>query len=635
MVMKAMRGGGKSGGILKFFLFTLLGMAVGGLVLSSFSTTSGVSSNDVARIENNSISIRSFDRALQRAVSRYGISTKQAYKIGMADDVLASEIRSYFLLDEAKSLGIEIGKKPLARYISQVILPYKKEGLSLQEVLEDRLKRMGMSEKEFIHDIEKEISERILVNSVRTAFSPNLDLLAKDLYLFQTQTRNIEIMLFPDADIDNIEPATEEQLKRLYESVKFTSYKIPEYRSFKVAVFDPEKIGDEFHVSDEEVLAVYDNNPDNFHVGEQLVLSQIVTKDEKQANDIYSLVKAGDALKVAVIKIMGEDAPYIEGVKFETSMMLPDLMKALEDKKIGMVTPPVKTMLGYHVVKLDDVLQPSIRPFVEVRSAIKKELLEVKKGDFLYDIASKFDSMVDEGMTLEDIAKEIDINISFVNFIDNLGLDKQGDDGLKEFGARDKQDIAKMIFEIEEDMPTSLQDFGGKLYSFDVVAREAPSFKEFDSVKPELAEKFIKDQKRVENEMRMRKYLAQLQINGSSFETIASDNKTEIRKINDISISGENLPEPLNENVLPAIFKTRIGDYETLRLGEASALIKITGYGFYEQDDESKKKNIADIRARVVDEGKDEALLMYLHMLSGKYSAVINERLLERVYGDN
>ncbi len=641
MVMKSMRGEGKYGGVLKYFLFTLLGMAVGGLVLSSFADTNSIKSNDVARIGDKSITIQSFDRAFQRTISRFGISTTQAYKIGMADNILTDEIRRYILLNEAEELGIEIGKERIAKRIAEIVKPYTKDGQSLQETLDNLLARQAMKEKDFIHEIKKEMSAEILINTIKNGFSPNIELLANDLYMFQSQTRDIDIIIFPDNRI-SIEPATQEQLKRLYETTKLQKYKIPEYRSVIVASFDPDKADIKFSVSEEELQNAYEEHKDRFQVGEQFTLSQIVTKDEKQAQEIYNLTQQEEnalSLKDAVIKVMGENAPYIENVNFETSMMLPELMEALKSREIGKIVAPIKTMIGYHVVRLDDIVAPSIRPYEEVRKGIEREIIKTKKADYFYDIANQFDTMISEGLSFEEISKNIDIDIYKIDFIDSNGLNKQGQDGLKNFNDTDKEAIISTIFEIEDDSTASvMQDFGGKLISFKINKIEEQSFKPFEEVKDEIAKQFIKNMQKSENEMQMRKYLEKIKSNKVSMETIANDNDLKIEKISNISI-GKEPSSPLIADNIPIIFKTPYGEYEAIRLDGKSAIIKISGYGYSENEqgdgDSNRKTAIESIKTRILEEGKEEAVLLYLKDIGKKHPATINQRLLERVYGEN
>ncbi len=632
MVMRYMRRGA-SGGVLKYILFGLLGMAVGGLALSGSFTSGGVSNNDVARIGDKSISIREFDNTLRRAIANYNISAKQAYNLGIADEVLAGEIRSYFLQNESENLGLEISKEEIARKIAKIIKPLTKDGEDLQSTLQILLRRQGMSEKSFVAGIKREVSGDILTTAIKDAFAPNTDLLAKDLYIFQNHTRDIEIIIFPDSEIDTIKPATKEQLTRLYDAVKQTKYKIPEYRKVKIASFDINNVDNvKFEVSDEEVKEIYEENIENYEVGEQFILSQALVNDEKSAKDIYDLTQKGNDLKSAVIKVMGNDSKYLDNIPFTADVMLPELNEAFKTRELNKITPPIKTALGYHVVKLINILPPSTRPLSSVKSSIKNELLEIKKSDYLYDISTQFDEMLADAVSFDDIAKEIgNTKISEIDFIDNKGLNQQGVNGLPDYLNQEDREIAiETIFELESDMPSSMQEFGDKFIAFALLEKQEATFKPFDEVEKELSDMFIADQQRVENTQKIRKYIAELSTGGSTFKTIATDNKKQIKTIKNISLSGT-LEKPLNEKVKPLIFKTNLGDYAAMDLDDSSAIFKVSGYSFPEIDNEAMEK-ISALQEGLKSELQNEALLVYLNSLSEEQPATINKRLLDKIY---
>ncbi|PCJ97243.1 MAG: hypothetical protein COA45_09890 [Zetaproteobacteria bacterium] len=632
MAMKSMRGG-KVGGFLKYVVFGILGMAVGGLVISGSFSGGNVGGNDVAKIEDKAITIRQFDMTLRRTLARYNMSTEQAYKIGMAEDVLAGEIRSYFMLKEAENLGIEIDQDQLAKRIGEVIAPHKKEGQTLQQALEEILRRQGMNEKDFVNGIKREVSGDIISNAIQTGFAPATDLLAKDLYAFQTQTRDIDIILFNDSEITDIPAAETEELERLYESIKFAQYEIPEYRSFDIALFDPESIKVEFSVSEEDIEAFYGENEQSFAVGEQFVLTQAILDNKQSADDVYALVEKGLNLKDATTQIMGEKARYIENIPFETSAMLPALSKALEKREIGKVVAPANTALGYHIVKLEKILPPSTQPLKTVATQIKKELLEVKQSDHLYGISTTFEELLNDEISFEEIAKEIDISVSSVGLIDAAGADKADKSGLAEFvSPADKEALVEMVFAVEEDMSPMLEELpSGKFVSIRLSSKENKTYKPFESVRAEISQKFIADQRHIENKKRMDKYLAELDVKGSTFEGIAKENKKKIQTIKSITIEGD-IPAPLLMNNRPLIFKTAVGGHQALMLDGQYALMKVADYNIPEIN-ESNEKTLETIKDRVDSEAKDEALLAYLHMLSNKYNATINTQLLERAYG--
>lgn len=629
--MKSMRGG-KVGGFFKYVLFGLLGMAVGGLVLSGSFSGGNVGGNDVAKIGDKTITIRQFDLTLRRVLTRYNMSTEKAYEVGLAEDVLAGEIRAFFMLKEAENLGIEINQAQLAKRIGQVIAPRRRDDQTLQQALDEVLQSQRMNEKDFVNGIKREVSGDIISEAIQTGFAPTADLLAKDLYTFQTQTRDIDIIEFNDNEITSIPEAKTEELERLYNALKFSQYIIPEYRSVNVAIFDPESINVNISITDEEIKMVYEDNLQSFAIGEQLVLTQTMLDDKKKAEDIFALVEKGTDLKTATTEVMGKSARYIENIPFETAMMLPALFEAVKDREIGKVVSPVKTTLGYHIIKLMKVLPPSTRPLKNVQEQIKRDLLDEKQSDHLYGISTNFEELLNDEVSFEDIAKEIDITISSIGLIDAMGTNKTEKSGIESFPAPDKEALIEMIFALEDDIPPILEELpSGQFASVSLNSIEYKTYQPFEDVRQELADKFIADQQKVENKRRIDKYLAELDIRGSTFESIAQDNKKDIQTIKGITIQGD-IPEPLVMNNRPLIFKTALGGYQALRLDEKYALMRVSGYSFPEIDENSKEA-IKIIKERIDTEVKEEALLSYLHMLSSKYDATINTKLLERVYG--
>ncbi|MGH1377394.1 MAG: peptidylprolyl isomerase [Alphaproteobacteria bacterium] len=631
MVMKSLRGG-KVGGFFKYVVFGLLGMAVGGLVLSGSFSNGNVGGNDVAKIEDKTITIRQFDNTLRRTLASYNMSTQQAYKIGMADDVLANEIRSYFMLKEAEKLGIEINKEQIAKHIGQVIAPHKRDDQTLQEALNEILRRQGMIEKDFVTGIKREVSGEIIKKAIQSGFKPNLDELSSELHSFENQTRDIKILMFPDSEISNIQEPDEGQLKGLYEATKFAKYVIPESRSAEIAVFDSDKIETDMSVSDKEIEQFYNDNKQNFKIGEQIVLTQSIADNKQQADDIFTLVQEGKSLKDASEEIVGENAKYIENIPFETTLMLPALSDAVSDRKIEEVKPPVQTTLGFHIVKLVKIIPPSTQPLNQVKNQIQTEILESKKSDHIFDIFTKFENMLDDGTSFENIAKEINISIELVNPIDSKGLNKQGKIDKTTFTPADKEALTEMLFLLEDGAQPIAEELpSGKFVSIALTSIEQKTHKPFDSVKDEIHTQYIADQKYIENKKRMDKYLAELDVKGSTFESIAKENNIVSKDIKGIRVIGE-MPAPLKANNRPTIFQSKVGDHQTIRLDDKFALIKIAGYEIPKVTSDNQK-SLDDINQRLQSELEEEALLVYLNMLSKKYNATINTNLLKRVYG--
>ncbi len=634
MVMQSLRNRA-SGGIGKFILFGLLGMAVAGLALSDFRGVldGGVSSNDVAKIGDQTIGIQDFHRTVQRNLAQYrqyGITPQQAYKLGLIDEMLTGEIRKTFIVNEAHAMGIEIGREQLKKRLSEIIAPQMQGGETPQQTLDNILRNQGFTEAKFIAEVKKEMAAEILTGAIKEGFVPNTKQIAQDLFLFQNQSRDIEIILFPNTEITDITPPTDDQLKNLYESVKATQYKIPETRTVKAAMFDPIKIEVNVTVTEEEIKEAYESNKDAFLIDEQLVITQILVDAENQgkADEIYKLIQSGKSLKDAGQDVLGAQMKYIEKVAFETYAMLPVMNEALSEREIGVTKPPVQSPLGIHIMKLEEVIPPTIKPYDTVKGQIKSELETEKKSEEIYKIVTNLEARLNKGEGFDAIKDEVELNIFTLENVDLLQTNWDNET----IDLSDIQAAIQAIFAIEEGQNFSLLEElpSGKFIAFNLIRKNAQSYKPFEDIKLEIEQQFIKDQQATDNKLKMNKLLAEFETGGSTLQTISNSSKKDIIKIENIKIGGP-VATPLNEAVKPIIFKTSPGELNILDLGDQFALMRVASFELPElaAAEEGQLEAIQDTLNR---EAEEEALLMYVRYLGGKYEAKINKPLLDQAY---
>lgn len=638
MVMQSLRRGA-FGGFLKYILLGILGMAVGGLVVMDvrgvFTGGSGVSSTDVAKIDSTAISIRDFDRALRRSVARYNISVEQAHQLGITKEVLSGEIRKQQLMIEAKNMGLEIGRAALASKVSEVIRPQVPEGGSMKDTLEQILRYQGMSEPDFLKAVKVETSNTLMMNAIQTSFAPASEDQAKALYTFQNQTRDVELLVFPNKDIKNIEEPKEEQLKRLYDALKAQNYEIPEYRSVQYGIIDPNTINLNLKIAEDQVKKTYEDNIKNFAVGEQFILTQALVKEEEKANAIYKATQDGKDLKSATITVLGDKKGFYENIPFEVDMMLPPLREVLDGREIDKVMPPVKTMLGYHVVKLTNILPPSTRSFAEVKLSIETELLAEKKAEAMYEVIQNVEKQIIDGTAFADISGDVKFDISNLDLMDSTGNKKDGSSAVDVFEEGDRAMIVQTIYEVNEGEEPMLYELpSGKFIAFNLSAVEPVSYQSYESVQESIKKQFIEDQQAADNKMRVQKFLAELETGGSSFAGLSKDNNKTIRTLKNIGIQGD-IPAPLTEAQRPTLFTTTYQGYNIVNFGDSFGLIHVIGYSFPEVSTpptDAQRAALESIKAQLSTEVRDEAFQAYLRRLDNVHPAKVNQSLLDRYY---
>ncbi len=636
MVMQSLRNG-SSGGFLKYILFGLLGMSVGGLVLMDVTgvyNTGGLGGSDVAKVENKNITIQQFDRNLRRSLARYNLSVEQAYEMGVVDELLSGEIRSTYLMIESEKMGMKLSKENIAKRIAEVIKPQMNDGETLQDALNRMLKYQAMPEAEFVNNVEREAIGNIIMDAIQNAVTPPQDEIAKTLFQFSKQTRDIEFLEFKNTEITDVKQPEDEEILNLYNSVKGINYKTPEYRSAEIIVFDPEIFDANAEVSEKEIKDHYNDNKDSYAIGEQYIVTQITIKDEAAINEIYKSVQDGKTLAEIAASSLGENASYVENVSFETAMMLPEFNKAVTSVNIGETTKPFKTILGYHITKVEDVKEPSILPLSEVSDSIKKELMANKKADALYDIIATIDNNLSDGMSYAE-AKESNegaqIYISSPLTSDATEIQIKGDQE-NPFDSQSASIITQALFENEDDEPSPILELDdGRFVSARVLEKQDADYLPLEEVKDEIITQYISDVQNAENEEHLRKIMAETEATGSSLEALAKEEDKYLQSLKELGISGE-VAKPLLQENLPIIFKATPGEGVMGETEGGYALLNVTGFNIPEVTD-ADKAEINQLKAALIAEAQEDAFLLYLRKLNEKYDAQINKPLLDQVYG--
>jgi peptidylprolyl isomerase len=142
----------------------------------------------------------------------------------------------------------------------------------------------------------------------------------------------------------------------------------------------------ESYPSEAEIKAAYDQNAASFAVPKQYRVSQIFVlappesdkagyaRAEKNANDLAAKVRAKNADFAAIAKASSEHAESAAkggdmGWVAEDNL-IPELREPVAAMKKGMIGGPVKAARGWHIVRLEDVKEASVRPLAEVRDQL-------------------------------------------------------------------------------------------------------------------------------------------------------------------------------------------------------------------------------------------------------------------------
>lgn len=632
MVMQVMRKG-RFSGVIKVGFLALLTLGTFGLVLSDVRGVLGgssVGSNDVASVGGEKISLSSFERILGRTLPRIGISPQEAFQLGYTSQLLGQELKSRTLEIAARKAGIEVSRDQIAKQVSKLIDPLAGDKGNKQEVLEQVLRAQGLNEGEFVTQVGREAATTLLSSAFSNAVARPTDAMLKDLYAYENETRDIEIIALPNQDFKLEKEPDEAALKTAYEGLK-ENFAIPESRDLTILIIDADALKSKVDISDDELRRIYDEDKNDYVVQESRLVEQVLLKDEAKATEIVKLASAGKSLKQAVKEATGDEKAYIGDISFDKGATQAELRDIVFDgKNIGKVLGPVKTQLGYNIMIVKKITPPALKSFDQVKGQIKKDLIEAKSSDQLYEASSTLDDLLASGTAIAEIKAQVPLKILDVRNIHTTGKDAGGKDLLGDF-KDDASVLVQTAFGLEEGETSPVAQLkDGRYYAIRADKVTAKAYKPFDEIKAQLKEQTIAADKSSENRRAAKAMIERLSAGKATLSALSEELKKPIKSLPGLKKTIQTPPEPLISSTLGFVFAAKQNEAFLLDIKGGVALAVVTKTTLPKDPDQ---KGLDDLAQKMEDQEKSESVDTYTAVKMKAFGASINEGLLTNMYG--
>lgn len=629
--MQAMHSG-KGSKVVKIFFFALLILAAGGLVLTDVGGffRGGVSQSDVAKVGDKTIPIASFDRTVRRTLARMNMVPQQAYEMGYIDRILGSEIRRLAFQQIGQDYGIRIGREMIASQINAMISPQLTEGQDKQQAFEMILQQQGYTEPEFVNVVASESTVGLLGKALQNKYLGASEQLARDLYQYRNESRNIEFITFLHSDYDDVGQPSDEELQKLYEATK-QNYAIPEKRNITVGIIEDKALKSSIEITEEQVRSIYEDEIASFTIPEERVLEQAIFESETEAQKIVDAVRDGQAMKGAITEVTGNQDAYLGEQAFQQDGLIEEISRAVfASKDTGEVFGPVESPLGWHVVILKDIKEPHVKPFESVKENIRNEILQMEFADQKYTIAGEIDDMLAGGAPLAEIKQIYPMETTVIEGINNMGAMTKADNPLDQYG-EDAALITQLAFESfegESAPVTELED--GRIAIVQVNKIVEKSYIPFTDVKDEIREKWINDQKRVSNTNFVKDLLLTAKTEGRSLQAIADENNKSLLTAKGLK-RNEELNSPMTQIGIAQIFKTELDNIIAFDIENGLAIGQVTNFDYPEVANISEEE-LEPVQEAAMQNAADESIAMFYENKISDFSVNVNESVIKRLY---
>jgi peptidyl-prolyl cis-trans isomerase D len=376
------------------------------------------------------------------------------------------------------------------------------------------------------------------------------------------------------------------------------------------------------------VKAAYESQKDTYMQPEQAEVEQALFSDKDAAQKVADAVKSGKDLKDSVLQITGKDSAFQGKNSFAKDGLPSAISGPVFAGKSGDLIGPVLSPLGYHVIKLIGLKAPQAIAFDKVKDKIRKELEDEKSGDALYSKTTEIEDRLANGEQFEDIKDAYHLTLIPLKNIDkNSKLSKE-----LSFAGKSADQVMAKILSVSEGPASELKDIGdNKLFSvhLDKLVSAAPQ--PFANVKADVQRRWTADNQSQENMLNAQKLVDDLNAGKTNVSAMEDAMKVKLQNIPALTRTEKN--SPLASDVAERFMRADKGQFIMAISKEKNGVYigRVQTITLPEQPS-AKTENS---RAQIESDLASSNYMNYLGTLQNKYSVTINDKLLERTYGQS
>lgn len=417
---------------------------------------SGVSGNEtVAEVGAVKISVDQYRRVLRTELQRQGrrlgitLTMTQARALGIDRLVLNQMIEDRVMAQGAAGIGIVISPDLVARDIQQNPNFRNQFDQFDRTTFIRLLQNIGLSEAGYVALRQGELARQHLAEAV--AASQRMPrMMVERLYRYRSDKRTAEILFIADADIKGLAAPSRAQLAA-YHKKNAPAFTAPELRAITAIVLTPDAVAGEVSVGEADLRKAYDERKAEFETPEKRTVEQMLLTSEATAEKAHAALLEGKSFELVARQIAGQKSGGLSLGTFaraELKARMAPLAEAAFRLEIGKFSAPLKSGLGWHILRVTKIVAADTKSFDEVKAGIRAAIQKDRAGDLLVKLSNQIEDTLGGGSSIEEVAGRL--NLKIVKF---AGIARNGTDinAKKVKGLPKSGEFLSRAFEIELD----------------------------------------------------------------------------------------------------------------------------------------------------------------------------------------
>jgi len=368
---------------------------------------------------------------LYQGIYRESFTPQLEKQLNLPQKAIDQLIGQALMMQEAEKTGFDVSKDELVASIA-TYPAFQEDGKFSRDRYIQVLNYERISPEQF------EASQRrqLLVDKLREQLQQNISVSAKEIeesYRAENDKINLNFVRLLPASFENKVKIENEALEAYFKEQQ-EDFRQPERISLRYLQFDPARYEKEIaNFADAELERYYRRNIDLFEIKEQAKASHILIKVDKDADAAQKEVRR--ALAASILQQLHEGADFATLARtksddpgsaskggelgyFGRGTMVAPFDNAVFSMSPGDISELVETDFGYHIIKLEEYIEPGVKTLAESLDAVKNGLRAEKSRQLVYEKAMDAYNINRKSGDLEAAAKANDLGIKETGLFD-------------------------------------------------------------------------------------------------------------------------------------------------------------------------------------------------------------------------
>lgn len=362
-----------------------------------------------------------YNQELQAAKNLFGdnIDVNDNMKNAILQNIVQKDLVNAILQKTSEDLNVSISNDLVKKIIySQAEFMDANGNFSL-----DKLRRLlnasGWTEQRYIDTLRKDIEKQHLVqNPVENINIPNF--MNKYLAQLENQKKIFKYIEIRPESLKVDRQISQEELEQYYQDFA-AQFEEPETRNVSFIELSVDKLASKVTPGETDIKNYYNENINQFVIPENRNVLQMVFDNQDDADKAFAALNAGGDFYNVAKQFAKQDKAATQLGEVSKDMLIADMSDAVFDLKAGDYTNPIKSELGWHIMKVTNIIPKKETSLAAARNKIIDAIRKEKAYDEAYNAVAEIEDKIGAGATLESIAEEYNARINKV-----IGLNEEG-----------------------------------------------------------------------------------------------------------------------------------------------------------------------------------------------------------------